>query len=215
MNRKKLALATSASAGMVLAVATWIGTAPASSQRISSTPPIVERAATTMSVVSRAESAADRSAAGLARSDIGALLAGGAGRPDNPGRAIVGSIRLIASGLGSEGRALYVLRTDRGRICGGLVGAAGGCFEGFTADSPVNWTVGGSEAGPTTVFGFAPDRVASISIVVGDRLIPARLTNNGFYAEVDGAAPGALDALEIGFTNGTITRTDLQLRREA
>jgi len=173
-------------------------------------PPIAEHALDSMSVMNRAASAADRDAERVAAREI-RLLGDTSGAPEAmwPGRAIDGSLRVLGSALGSSSATVYAFRTDRDRVCGGALGMAAGCFEGFPQDAPVNWTIGTKGDGTTVVFGFAPDRVRAVSAIVAGASHPALMTQNAFFIEITGVEPSAVSALVVTFADGGAQRVEL------
>jgi hypothetical protein len=213
MKRKRTKLVVSALVGASLAALISISTTLARPIAVAPPPSIAERATETMSALGRAPSAADRAVGVAASRDVQALLAGGAGRQDNPGRAVPGSTRVLLDRLGADAHVLYAVRTDRGRVCGGLVGVAAGCFEGFAAESPINWTIGGKQGGVTTVFGFIPNRVEAVKILLKDRSLTAQIGSNAFFAEIADASPAMVTGLLVTFRNGSTTQVSIDLNR--
>lgn len=174
-------------------------------------PPMTEAAIASMSTLRRPQTDEDRDVERAAEREI-ALLTDPDGAPPEfwPGNPVEGSFRHLASGLGASGADLYAFATDRGRVCGGLLGAAVGCIEGFfEGDGAVHWTIGSSDDGATVVFGFAPDRVRAVAVLHGDGQTEATLTDNGFFVEIPGVERSGIDWLVISFADGHAERVEL------
>jgi hypothetical protein len=176
------------------------------------TPAISDRAVSSMSALARPVSAEDEDVERAAGPDIAALTdpTGAPTEADLPGQIAEGSFRVLASPGGRWGGEMFAFRTDRGRVCGGLLGAAAGCFEGFHAGGLVNWTIARAEDGTTIVFGFAPDRVRGVSAIVGDSARDTPVVNNSFYLEIDGTP---LTALVVRLVDGGQERIPLHLQQ--
>jgi hypothetical protein len=188
--------------------------APAPVVTASRTPLVAGDAAGRMNTLSRPETATDR-AAGLAARDVIAALTDTAGAPPGmaPGRPIAGTFCILAANLGPEGEALYAFRTDRGRVCGGLLGHAAGCFTRFEQGNSINWTVDHSSDGRTVVFGFVPDDVRSVRVLLDGVAREMTLTGNGFFLELRSTPLASLTALEATLAGGGTERVPLNLSR--
>jgi hypothetical protein len=173
-----------------------------------------EPAIASMAALRRPQTDEDRDLDRAATDEI-AVLTDSTGAPspeDAPGTPIDGSFRLLAGDLGAEGGSLYAFRTDRGRVCGGLLATAVGCFESFHGgDGVVNWTVATSDAGGTIIFGFAPDRVRAVGVLYGDSSARASTRDNAFYLEIAGVRPDAVTTLIVVFENGREEQFPLKL----
>jgi hypothetical protein len=149
-----------------------------------------------MTSLHRSQSAADRETERRASHDI-ALLTDSAGAPDgmSPGSLMPASFRVLRSHVGPSDAQIYAFRTDGDRVCGGILGETAGCFEGFAEDAGVNWTIG-SRDDVTILFGFAPDRVASLRAVLDTGAGPEiTIHDNTFYLEISG--PSKLEAIDV------------------
>jgi hypothetical protein len=176
-------------------------------------PSITELAVASMAVMKRSASDSDRATERASGREIAVVTEQDGAPPEMwPGESIPGSVRVLATGLGAAGGTLYAFRTNLDRVCGGLLGVATGCFEGFTADQPVNWTIGES-SGTTVLFGFAPDRVEAIRAVVdGEAQAPVAVSDNAFFIEIPGRTPASVRALELlPPANGQLERIELAL----
>jgi hypothetical protein len=152
-----------------------------------------------MGALDRPQTAEEHTAEQNAATEI-ARLTDGVGAPAVdmiPGNAIPGSYRILASTPGTTNGSLYAFRTDRLRVCAGLSGQAGGCFEGFLGHDVANWSVGDRPGGGIIVFGMLPDRVRAVNIVFDDATVPATVAENAFYAELPDRSPNSLRALEL------------------
>ena len=161
-------------------------------------PTITVWAVDSMGVFRRAQSEADVEAERAAREEI-ARLTSAEGAPGymDPGRPVPGSYRVLSPPGGQYNASLYAFRTDNGKVCAGLTGKTGGCFEGFTAESSVNWTLGDT-AGGVVLLGFVPDRVTAVSAIGRDgQRFTASVHDNAFYLEIPGRTADSLVALSV------------------
>ena len=161
-------------------------------------PTITVWAVDSMGVFKRAQSEAEVEAERAAREEV-ARLTSAEGAPGymDPGRPVPGSYRVLSPPGGQYDASLYAFRTDYGKVCAGLTGKTGGCFEGFTAESGVNWTLGDT-AGGVVLLGFAPDRVTAVSALGRDgERYSASVHDNAFYLEIPGRTADSLVALSV------------------
>jgi hypothetical protein len=111
------------------------------------------------------------------------------------GKALTGKARDLLTGLGKADDTITAYPTSTGAVCYMILGA-GSCANletwpwntvGFT------YSVFSTRADGVRVFGIAADKVASISVSIGDVSYPALLQNNAFYYQL----PQSVDENDI------------------
>lgn len=217
MNRSYLKLVASGALGLVLAAAVWVASAPAGGSQSKTAPPVALHAIENMGALALPARAADAALERRLAAEITALTAVPSGVPEAmaPGSAVPSSLRVLREGLGSADRAIYAFRTDRGRVCGGLTGAAAGCLDGFRAVAPVEYTIGVAPSGAITLFGFAPDTVRSVELVAANGRHVAHISRNTFFLELPQLSGGvaSIEALRVVFKNGRTQAIDVAYGR--
>jgi hypothetical protein len=95
-------------------------------------------------------------------------------------------VRTLLTDLGAEHRALSSVTTAAGSVCLVLTGFQMQCVPRFRKDQEVTYFVSSVEGGPTTVWGIARDRVASVDAIQADgQSRRAVLANDAYYVEMD------------------------------
>jgi hypothetical protein len=101
-----------------------------------------------------------------------------------PGTALPNQTRRIGHGLGKNGIDIYAFPTTQGKVCWVETEstAMGSCVPSFRfLKGEVATDVYSGDTAPQTVTGVASNRVAAISVHVGDRLEPVAVTRNTFF----------------------------------
>jgi hypothetical protein len=124
-----------------------------------------------------------------------------------PGRALPNQTRRIGHGLGKNGIDIYVFPTTQGKVCSVETEstAGGGCVPSFRfVKGEVAWTVYSGDTAPQTVTGLVSNRVAAISVRVGDRLEPVTVSRNTFFwqAPSSDVTRGDIKGLVVRWHNG-------------
>jgi hypothetical protein len=124
-----------------------------------------------------------------------------------PGTAIPNQTRRIAQRLGENGADLYVFPTTQGKVCSVITEAAlmGTCVPSFRfLKGEVATDIYSGETAPQTVTGLASNRVAAISVRVGDRLEPVTVSRNTFFwqAPSSDVTRGDIKGLVVRWHNG-------------
>jgi hypothetical protein len=124
-----------------------------------------------------------------------------------PGAALPNQTRRIGRGLGKNGVDVYVFPTTQGKVCSVVTEATwnGGCVPSFRlVKGEVAWAVYSGETAPQTVTGLASNRVAAISVRVGDRLEPVTVSRNTFFwqAPTSDVTRGDIKGLVVRWHDG-------------
>jgi hypothetical protein len=101
-----------------------------------------------------------------------------------PGAALPNQTRRIAHGLGKNGMDIYAFPTTQGKVCWVEIESTpmGSCVPSFRfLKGEVATDVYSGDTAPQTVTGLASNRVAAISVRVGDRLEPVTVSRNTFF----------------------------------
>ena len=101
-----------------------------------------------------------------------------------PGAALPNQTRRIARGLGKNGADIYVFPTTHGKVCEVIIEATsmGTCVPSFRLlKGEVASDVYSGDTAPQTVTGLVSNRVAAISVRVGDQLVPVTVARNTFF----------------------------------
>lgn len=161
----RTALALSACAGGVLAVAVWTATATGGGAAPTVEPPIVTPALDNIAALSRPQTPRDEAIAHRVAGDIARLTASAEGLPASmlPGRAQLDRVRVLLDDVGSRPYTIYAYTTTKNRVCSGLTNGPSGCLTGFAPAGPVDYSVGdpdwvGSGA-PALVWRLSPNDV--------------------------------------------------------
>lgn len=117
------------------------------------------------------------------RQGIGAITADAPSVPDAllPGER-VGPVRVSLAHLGDAGRAIWMYRTARGKVCYGLTDFTAGCVEQLPVGQVIN-PVGGDpgDGGGMIVWGFAVNKVRSVNVIVNGESQAAVFGRNAFF----------------------------------
>jgi hypothetical protein len=158
-------------------------------------------AAANMSVFAEPQSAVDvaLSTSPEVRGDVEATVGKAPGVAEHmlPGAAESGSLRALLTDVGAEGRSVWGLVTEKGKVCAGLTGFSSGCIAAFWGPMEhVSPTIGQPAAGePVIVWGLAPDDVAKVEVLVDGALHEAVLGRNAFFYQLTSAT---LDVNAVG-----------------
>lgn len=211
VNKKIIALCVSAAIGVVLAAAVTLGgAATAASGSTAAAAPVTLPAAASMTALSTPATARDRALPKEVAEQISHLTAS-ASAPDAdqaPGQAVAASVRALVSASGHD---VWAVQTDRGRVCGGLIGGSAGCFDGFRTSAPVVPTVEFRSGRPLVIYGFAPDDVVSVHVVSGGSELAAATEKNAFVWSGN-VVPSDIQALQIVYRDGSKREMPLALR---
>jgi hypothetical protein len=124
-----------------------------------------------------------------------------------PGAALPNQTRRIAHGLGKNGADIYVFPTTQGKVCEVIIEATsmGTCVPSFSLlKGEVDSDVYAGDTAPQTVTGLVSNRVAAISVRVGDRLEPVTVARNTFFwqAPTSDTTRGDIKGLVVRWHNG-------------
>jgi hypothetical protein len=124
-----------------------------------------------------------------------------------PGAALPNQTRRIAHGLGKNGADIYVFPTTQGKVCEVIIEATsmGTCIPSFgLLKGEVDSDVYSGDAAPQTVTGLVSNRVAAISVRVGDQLVPVTVARNTFFwqAPTSDVTRGDIKGLVVRWHNG-------------
>jgi hypothetical protein len=101
-----------------------------------------------------------------------------------PGEALPNQTRRVAHGLGRNGADVYLFPTTQGKVCEVMTEATsmGTCVPSFRfLKGEVATSVYSGDSAPQSVDGLASNRVAAISVRVGEQLIPVAVQHNTFF----------------------------------
>jgi hypothetical protein len=101
-----------------------------------------------------------------------------------PGAALPNQTRRIAHGLGKNGADMYVFPTTQGKVCEVITETTsmGSCVPSFRlVKGEVATDTYYGDTAPQTVTGLVSNRVAAISVRVGDQLVPVTVVRNTFF----------------------------------
>src|SRR5437773_10100240 len=90
----------------------------------------------------------------------------------------------MGHGLGKNSADMYVFPTTQGKVCGVIAESAsmGSCVPSFRlVKGGVATDTYYGDSAPQTVTGLVSNRVAAISVRVGDRLVPVTVAHNTFF----------------------------------
>jgi hypothetical protein len=115
--------------------------------------------------------------------------------------------RRIAHGLGKNGADMYVFPTTQGKVCEVITETTsmGSCVPSFRlVKGEVATDVYYGDTAPQTVTGLASNRVAAISVRVGDRLEPVIVARNTFFwqAPTSDTSRGDIKSLVVQWHDG-------------
>jgi hypothetical protein len=131
-----------------------------------------------------------------------------------PGAALPNQTRRIAHGLGKNGADIYVFPTTQGKVCEVIIEATsmGTCVPSFhLLKGEVDSDVYSGDTAPQTVTGLVSNRVAAISVRVGDRLEPVPVARNTFFwqAPTSDTTRGDIKGLVVRWHDGRTFDVDL------
>lgn len=147
------------------------------------------------------------------RDAIAQLTAPDAGAPPefHPGTPR-NDLRVLLSGLGEGGRAIFAFTTSKSRTCLGLTGFTSGCYAGLPLGASVDITVGdpddeGSGEG-ALVWGIARNDVRAVEVEVGSGHHAATLGRNAYFFQLtDASLPtSAITAVIVHREDGVTQR---------
>jgi hypothetical protein len=131
-----------------------------------------------------------------------------------PGRALPNQTRRIGHALGKNSVDVYVFPTTQGKVCSVVTESAamGGCVPSFhLVKGEVASAVYSGETAPQTVMGLASNRVAAISVRVGDHLETVAVTRNTFFwqAPTSNVTRGDIKGLLVRWHDGRTFEVNL------
>lgn len=103
------------------------------------------------------------------------------------GTPSLSDLRLALAGLGEAQRAIFVVRTSKGRVCAGLTGFSGGCYQGLPAGVYLDAMAAdpdGPGGEPALVWGITRDGVQSVDVVVDGRPYAATIGRNAYFFQL-------------------------------
>lgn len=124
-----------------------------------------------------------------------------------PGTALPNQTRRIGHGLGKNGMDIYAFPTTQGKVCWVETETTpmGSCVPSFRfLKGEVATDVYSGDSAPQTVTGVASNRVAAISVRVGDRLEPVTVSRNTFFwqAPTSDLTRGDINGLVVRWHDG-------------
>jgi hypothetical protein len=124
-----------------------------------------------------------------------------------PGAALPNQTRRVAQGLGRNGADVYLFPTTQGKVCEVITEttAMGTCVPSFRfLKGEVATSVYYGDTAPQSVAGLASDRVAAVSVRVGDRLVPVTVARNTFFwqAPTSDTTRGHVEGLVVRWHDG-------------
>jgi hypothetical protein len=124
-----------------------------------------------------------------------------------PGAALPNQTRRVANGLGRNGADVYLFPTTQGKVCEVIteMTSMGTCVPSFRfLKGEVATGAYSGDSAPQTVTGLISNRVAEISVRVGDRLEPVAVAHNTFFwqASTSDVTRGDIKGLVVRWHNG-------------
>jgi hypothetical protein len=124
-----------------------------------------------------------------------------------PGAALPNQTRRVAQGLGRNGAEVYLFPTTQGKVCEVITETTsmGTCVPSFRfLKGEVATSVYYGDTAPQSVAGLASNRVAAVSVRVGDRLEPVRVARNTFFwqAPTSDTTRGEVKGLVVRWQDG-------------
>jgi hypothetical protein len=124
-----------------------------------------------------------------------------------PGAALPNQTRRVAHGLGRNGADIYLFPTTQGKVCEVITETTsmGTCVPSFRLlKGEVATGVYYGDTAPQTVTGLVSNRVAAISVRVGDRLEPVTVQRNTFFwqAPTSDTTRGDIKGLVVRWHDG-------------
>ena len=131
-----------------------------------------------------------------------------------PGAALPNQTRLVAHGLGRNGADVYLFPTTQGKVCEVITETTsmGTCVPSFRfLNGEVATSVYYGDTAPQSVAGLASNRVAAVSVRVGDQLVPVTVTRNTFFwqAPTSDVNRGDIKGLVVRWHNGRTFEVNL------
>jgi hypothetical protein len=123
--------------------------------------------------------------------------------------------RRIAHGLGKNGADMYVFPTTQGKVCEVITETTsmGSCVPSFRlVKGEVATDTYFGDTAPQTVTGLVSNRVAAISVRVGDQLMPVTVAHNTFFwqaAPTSDTTRGDIEGLVVRWHDGRTFDVDL------
>ena len=150
----------------------------------------------------------------LPDSELPAAVIQGHENLPRPGAALPNQTRRVAHGLGRNGADVYLFPTTQGKVCEVITErtSMGTCVPSFRyLKGEVATGVYSGDTAPQTVTGLASNRVAAISVRVGDQLVPVTLTRNTFFwqAPTSDLIRGDIKGLVVRWHDGRTFEHDL------
>jgi hypothetical protein len=124
-----------------------------------------------------------------------------------PGATLPNQTRRVAHGLGRNGADVYLFPTTQGKVCEVITEATsmGTCVPSFRfLKGEVATSVYYGDTAPQSVAGLASNRVAAISVRVGDQLVPVTVARNTFFwqAPTSDTTRGDIKGLVVRWHDG-------------
>ena len=124
-----------------------------------------------------------------------------------PGASLPNQTRRVASGLGRNGAEVYLFPTTQGKVCEMITETTsmGTCVPSFRfLKGEVATSVYYGDTAPQSVAGLASNRVAAVSVRVGDRLEPVAVVRNTFFwqAPTSDTTRGEIKGLVVRWHDG-------------
>jgi hypothetical protein len=124
-----------------------------------------------------------------------------------PGAAIPNQTRRIAHGLGKNGADMYVFPTTQGKVCEVITETTsmGSCVPSFRlVKGEVATDTYYGDTAPQTVTGLVSNRVAAISVRIGDQIVPVTVARNTFFwqAPTSDTTRGDIKGLVVRWHDG-------------
>ena len=122
--------------------------------------------------------------------------------------------RRIAHGLGKNGADMYVFPTTQGKVCEVITETTSmaSCVPSFRlVKGEVATDTYYGDTAPQTVTGLASNRVAAISVRVGDQLVPVTVAHNTFFWQAPSSevTRGDVKGLVVRWHDGRTFDVDL------
>ena len=124
-----------------------------------------------------------------------------------PGAALPNQTRRIAYELGKNGADMYVFPTTQGKVCEVITESTsmGSCVPSFgLLNGEVATDTYWGDTAPQTVTGLVSNRVAAVSVRIGDRLEPVAVARNTFFwqAPTSDVTRGDIKGLVVRWHDG-------------
>ena len=127
--------------------------------------------------------------------------------------AQIDGVRLLGQNAGGSGLSLYAAARANGGACNSLTSAKGMagtiCVQNIP---PEGVTLGASDMGGWTLYGFAADDVVAVDVVISGKPQPAALLKNAYAADLGTANLSDATALLVHHADGTVDTVPNTLR---